>query len=143
MDTEFTVKQADDLAASAHDGQNDDNGVPYIEHARRVAARLGEPALKMIALLHDVIEDTAWTAGMLRSAGVPERVVAAVEVLTHPHGERNDVYWARVRVNEDARRVKLADIADNTDPARMAQLDPTVSERRTRKYERAVAALRA
>jgi (p)ppGpp synthase/HD superfamily hydrolase len=141
MDT-FTVEQADNLAHSAHEGVLDDNGVPYIEHPRRVAARLDDPVLKMIALLHDVIEDTDWTAEMLRTAGVPERVVVAVETLTHPHGERNDVYWARVRENEDARRVKLADVADNTDPARMAQLDPAVRERRTRKYTRAVIALR-
>lgn len=139
----FTVAQADALAAAAHDGQVDKAGQPYIGHPRRVAARLDDPVLKMVALLHDVIEDTAWTADALRAAGVPGRVVAAVQTLTHPRGEPNDVYWTRVRANEDARRVKLADIADNTSPARLAVLDLATRERLVGKYGRAVTALTA
>ncbi|HKO85625.1 MAG TPA: phosphohydrolase [Actinomycetota bacterium] len=137
----FTVQQADLIAWLAHLGVDDKSGVPYIEHPRRVAARLEDPTLKMVALLHDVLEDTEVTAADLRWMEVPERVVIAVEAITHPRNEPNVTYWERVRQNEDARRVKLADIADNTDPARLVKLDPATVERLTKKYARALQVL--
>lgn len=143
----FTYDTAVAIASLAHDGQTDKAGRPYIEHPLRVAARVDyDPTLASIAVLHDVIEDTAddprpWTAERLRAAGAPERVVAAVVALTHPRGEPNVVYWARVKANPDARAVKLADIADNTSPARLAVLDDATRERLLAKYERAVATL--
>jgi hypothetical protein len=53
------------------------------------------------------------------------------------------VYYARIRPNPLALAVKLADVADNSDPDRLAQLAPEVRERLTRKYAKAVAALTA
>lgn len=140
---DFTPIDADRVARLAHAGQKDKAGLPYITHPRRVAARLDDPVLQLIALLHDVVEDTAWMLDDLHRYGVPGRVLLAVEVLTHPRGEPNEVYWARVRGNEDARQVKLADVADNSDPDRLDYLDDATRERLVRKYQRAAAALTA
>lgn len=137
----FTYDAAVEIAVLAHDGQVDKAGCPYIEHPLRVAGRFDDPVLQMIAVLHDTIEDSHLTPDDLREIGVPERVMAAVEALTHPVGEPNVVYWERVRANNDARRVKLADIADNSSPERLAVLDVDTRARLIRKYARARAIL--
>ena len=77
----ISVGEVDALAANAHAGQQDKIGVSYIEHVRAVAAGLipfGDE-LVMAGLLHDILEDTAWTCKRLREAGVPGRVVEIVE----------------------------------------------------------------
>lgn len=143
---------ARELASTAHARQVDKAGAPYIEHPRRVAARVAGDELAgaqvrdelavAVAWLHDVVEDTDVTAEVLRAA-FPEEVVAAVLALTRRAGEEPDVYYARVAANPLALRVKRADIADNTDPARTAALTTSTRERLAAKYAHAVAALDA
>lgn len=148
------VRMARELASTAHARQVDKAGAPYIEHPRRVAARVAGDELAgaqvrdelavavAVAWLHDVVEDTDVTAEVLRAA-FPEEVVAAVLALTRRVGEELDVYYARVAANPLALRVKRADIADNTDPARTAALTTSTRERLAAKYAHAVAALDA
>ena len=76
----------------------------------------------------------------LAAAGIPATVIESVVLLTKTGGPL-DAYYARIRENPVALAVKLADIADNSDPARQARLSPEVRERLTRKYAKAVAAL--
>ena len=89
------------------------------------------------AWLHDVVEDTAVTADDLRAAGIPEDVVAAVLAVSKVAGEPVEDYFSRVRSDPLAVAVKTADLADNTDPARLAVLDDEVRARLEAKYARA------
>lgn len=137
------VAAADALAYAAHLGQLDKAGAPYISHPRRVAALLDDDDHdgRTVALLHDVIEDTDRDEQDLRAAGFPARIVAAVRAVTHVRHEPRRDYYARVRANELAMRVKLADIADNTDPHRLSLLDEATRTRLVAKYAAAVAEL--
>lgn len=140
------VRLADSIADKAHEGQTDRNGWPYISHPRRVA--LGARKLvsemaaathpdssleelkaeaQIVALLHDTVEDTGVSLAYL-ARYFSARIVDAIDALTRRPGESYEAYLGRVRVNDLARLVKLADVADNTDPRRLALLpEPTRS----------------
>ncbi len=135
------VELARQIATKAHAGQVDKAGRPYIDHPRRVACRVVELQAQAVAWLHDVIEDTGLTADDLRLQGVDDDTVAAVQLLTRGEGDDGD--YARIAADPLAREVKLADIADNTDPARTALLDPATRERLAAKYTNARRALGA
>jgi (p)ppGpp synthase/HD superfamily hydrolase len=135
------VSKARKLAEHAHAGQTDKAGRPYIEHVQRVAETVEHPSspglAQAVAWLHDVMEDCGLGELDLMAAGMPREVVAAVEAVTHrPHEPRTD-YYARVRADDLARVVKLADVADNSDPARLADLDEPTRARLTAKYAKA------
>ncbi len=136
------VATARHLAETHHAGQLDKAGAPYIGHIQRVADRVShlDPEVIAAALLHDILEDTAATAADLAAAGIPATVIEAVVLLTKTGGPLED-YYARIREHPVALAVKLADIADNADPARQAQLDPDTRRRLTAKYDKARAAL--
>lgn len=135
------VQTARRIATAAHHGQFDKAGVPYISHPERVAARLDQPDAQATGWLHDVLEDTEVTPDDLLAAGIPPRVVEAVKALTHLPDEPRSTYYQRVATNERARTVKLADIADNSDPTRLAHLDEATRTRLEHKYTQARAAL--
>ncbi|MGW9299609.1 HD domain-containing protein [Streptomyces cyaneofuscatus] len=132
----MNVAEVDALASAAHAGQLDKIGVPYIEHVRAVAAGLAPfgDHLVMAGLLHDVIEDTDWTAERLREAGVPDRVVCTVEAVTHQRGVPYEVKVRRIALNRDATLVKIADNAHNSRPDRSAQLPKDQRARLAAKY---------
>jgi (p)ppGpp synthase/HD superfamily hydrolase len=138
------VMLARDLAARAHRGQTDKAGVAYVHHPAAVAAAF-DPELDWVehsaAWLHDVVEDTDVTAEDLRAAGVAEEVVRVVVLLTRTPEVPDEEYYRRIRADSRARRVKLADIAHNTDPARRAALPAETRERLAAKYAKALAAL--
>jgi hypothetical protein len=139
------IAAADALAAAAHAGQVDKAGNPYVGHVRRVASYV-DPAntdAVVAALLHDVIEDTGLTAAELASRGVAARAIEAVELLTRREDQPPAEYYQLIRDQPIAREVKLADLADNTDPARLATLSAPDQERLTRKYANAYEALGA
>lgn len=135
------VAKARTLAERAHAAQVDKVGRPYVEHLTRVAAAVAEhpvsPGLaQAVAWLHDVIEDTELGEVDLMAAGMPRVVVEAVEAITHrPHEPRVD-YYLRVQANPLALAVKLADVIDNSDPERLAQLDEATRERADREVRR-------
>jgi len=134
----MTIKRALEIAAAAHAGQTDLAGRPYIQHVVRVAeavAMYGDKAV-MVALLHDVLEDSAITAGQLYEQ-FPVDVVEAVGAITHKKRERYSAYIARVAEVPLARTVKLADLQDNI--SRSSQLpDTQTAADRKRKYLRAI-----
>lgn len=148
------VERARAVAVVAHAGQVDKAGAPYISHPYRVAGLLdglvGFAALspvdrvlaKVAAYLHDAVEDSDLSFDAL--AGLFPDVpgfVSVVEALTHrPHEPRVD-YYVRVRANRVALVVKEADLLDNTDPERMAVLEPELAGRLGRKYAKAFNAL--
>ena len=137
----MTLDDAVALATKAHAGQFDKAGKPYIDHPLRVMAGVSSPKEKIAAILHDVLEDTSVSLDDLRRIGCPEEVVAAVDALTMRSGEPNMAYYSRVASNPIALVVKRADIADNSDPKRLAQLPSGVADRLRTKYVTALAAL--
>ncbi|MCB0987832.1 MAG: hypothetical protein KDB09_08680 [Acidimicrobiales bacterium] len=119
---DFGVADAVRIAREAHSGQADKAGQPYIGHVLRVMGRVDTDVEKMAAALHDVIEDTDATPESLLDLGVPEEVVDAVLALTKRAGETYSDFVDRVGAHPIARQVKIADLADNSDPRRIAAL---------------------
>jgi (p)ppGpp synthase/HD superfamily hydrolase len=103
------------IATEAHAGQMRRDGVtPYVKHPESVAARVaGDFRAEAVAWLHDVLEDTTWTASDLQREGVPSDVVDAVVLLTKTEGGDYGAYLHRVRANPLACRVKIADMLAN------------------------------
>lgn len=134
------VNEAWFLAREAHADQLDKAGRPYIEHVARVALAVdGDDEAEAVAWLHDVIEDCPELATKVLL--FPQRVVDAVLDLTRVKGVDDAGYYFRIRQNPLARKVKLADIADNSDEARLRRLDPATAARLRAKYAKAHAAL--
>lgn len=124
LDEAMMLEKAVRLAVEAHSGQRDKAGAPYVLHPLRMMFRLDTPAEKMVALLHDVVEDTAWTLEALRREGFSEEIVAAVDCMTRQEDESYDAFIERAAQNPLARRVKLADLEDNMDVRRLDALTP-------------------
>lgn len=124
------------IAGTAHEGQYDKGGTPYILHPVTVAEKVEGPEAKITALLHDVVEDTDVTLEEL-SAVFPPVIVEAVDRLTKKKGSQYslDKYLEGVKENEIARKVKLADLEHNMDLSRIP--NPTWEDyRRQEKYKR-------
>lgn len=139
------VERAKALAYRAHEGQTDKAGRPYIEHVARVAAAVSDdPEAEAVAWCHDVLEDANHLLPDLEAI-VTDSVFYAVCDLTrmtdHLSGREMSGYYTGIRENPLALRVKLADIADNSDEARLALLDPQTAARLRRKYDKARKAL--
>jgi len=131
------LQRAESIARRVHEGQLDKAGLPYIDHPRRVAAKLATPDARTVAWLHDVLEDSPTTESELREQFTGE-IVDAVVALTRIDGEPSEAYYARVRANELALLVKFADIDDNLDPQRPGLLDGATAERLARMYREAL-----
>ncbi len=114
--TEMTIK-ALKLAYAAHEGQLDYNGVPYIFHPYHIAEQMPDETTCTVALLHDVVEDTAVTLDALAKE-FPTPVVEAVGLLTHADGADYFEYLQRIKQNPIAKTVKLGDIQHNADQTR-------------------------
>lgn len=99
-----------------------------------------EPDERIVAVLHDVVEDSEWTFERLAEAGFSATVIKALKALTKLEGEAYEAFIQRAKANRIARRVKLADIADNSDLSRIPQ-PSTEDHWRVEKYRRATAAL--
>jgi len=113
------LEEAIRIAAEAHRGQKDSDGAPYLLHPLRVMLSVRTDAERMAAVLHDVVEDTAWTLYDLRARGFPPEVLDAVDALTRRPGEEYDAMVERAAAHPVARRVKLADLEDNLDLRRL------------------------
>ncbi len=114
--TELTNK-AMCLAYSAHHGQTDKNGIPYLFHPIHLAEQMEDEVSCCAALLHDVAEDTAVTMDELAREFPPE-VIAVLKLLTHKDGVDYFDYVRAIKANPVAVKVKLADLAHNSDQTR-------------------------
>lgn len=134
------LSEAIALAAQAHAGQIDKGGQPYILHVLRVMLTCQADEQRIVAALHDVVEDCGYTVGDIR-AQFGETIAAGVDAMTRRNGEDYDAFIDRCADHPIARIVKLADLADNMDARRLGR-EPTPSDtRRLHKYAAARATL--
>ena len=108
------------IATKAHQGQIDKNGVDYIEHPKKVASMCQTDDEIIVALLHDVVEDTTVSLDDLRGYGFTEEIVDAVDCITKRANEEYEHYLQRVKSSKLARIVKKYDMMHNSDISRFA-----------------------
>lgn len=135
------IKQAMKIAYKAHDGQYDKNGYPYIHHPFHLAEQMETEEEIIVALLHDVIEDSKISIKELKEAGFSKEVITAIELLTKPSDANYFNYIRKISTNELAKKVKLADLLHNRDLSRFDKVTEKEWER-NKKYQRAYNLLR-
>ncbi|MEZ6087699.1 MAG: hypothetical protein R3C05_06680 [Pirellulaceae bacterium] len=131
-----TIEKAIEIAAKAHAGVTDNEGEPYILHSIRVMMGVNGEAARIVAVLHDVVEDTEVTMDDIKSEGFSDGVIAALSLVTHAPDQPYADYVIACKENDIARQVKLSDLRDNSSLARML-LRPERIQRdmaRMRKY---------
>jgi (p)ppGpp synthase/HD superfamily hydrolase len=132
---EYDYARAILFAAEAHADQLDKGGKPYILHPIRVSEAVDTLEQKIVAVLHDVVEDTDTELYDIYTE-FGTQIRDAVDAMTHRNRETNYDYMHRVADNEIAKMVKLADMADNSSPVRMAVLHQRDQDRLKTKYNR-------
>ena len=133
-----TLDDAIVLATDLHREQVDKVGEPYILHPIRVMLSMSTPHERMVAVLHDVVEDCDITSEELHVMGFPFVVVNAVDAMSKRKGESYEEYMDRVCENDLAMTVKRADISDNSSPIRLYKLPPEDRIRLRKKYTRGI-----
>lgn len=125
------------LCFRAHKEQTDKSGIPYVFHPIHLAEQMGDEDTAVVALLHDVVEDTDYTLEDLRAMGFNQNVIEAIRLMTHAEGVPYLDYVAKIKENPIARAVKLADLAHNSDLTRLDTVDEKAMAR-AQKYARAI-----
>lgn len=124
------TKSALKLCFEAHKEQLDKGGIPYVFHPFHLAEQMKSENAVIVALLHDVVEDTDITLAQLEKEGFGDEVIDALRLLTHKRGTDYMAYVHAIKENSLATEVKLADLAHNSDLTRADVIDDTVLKRR-------------
>jgi len=117
-----------EMATRAHAGQIDKAGADYIEHPKRVAAQFSDETLQVIALLHDVIEDTEVTREEI-AGEFGEEIAAEIDALSRCDSESYEEFIERAAMRPLARQVKIADLRDNMNLSRLPEITNRDRER--------------
>ena len=137
----MNLERAIQIAVTAHFGTKDRGGKPYILHPINVMMRVEKEDEKIVAILHDVVEDTSWTFDLLRKEGFSEIIIEALESVTkRDENEDYDEFIKRSFNNEIARKVKIADLRENLDITRIGDLNEK-DILRVNKYKKALKVL--
>ena len=132
------TKKAMKLCFDAHKKQVDKSGLSYVFHPFHLAEQMTDEDTTVVALLHDVVEDSDYTFADLQELGFSESVLAALRLLTHDESVPYMDYVAAIKKNPVARAVKLADLRHNSDLSRMDE----VTEKTLARREKYLAAIR-
>ncbi len=120
MDPEQTLlERAIEIAVQAHAGQTQKDGTPYILHPLHVMMQMEDEEAQIVAVLHDVVEDTEVTLADLQAEGFSDEVVVAISLITRQKGMSYEQFIEEIAPNDLARRVKLADLEHNMDVRRL------------------------
>ena len=134
------TKKALKLCFEAHKAQLDKSGMPYVFHPFHLAEQMRDENTTIVALLHDVIEDTDYTFNDLIAMGFDGAIIDAIELMTHEEGVPYMDYVEKIKSNPIAREVKLADLRHNSDLSRLDA--PTEKDKmRVEKYRKAIGLL--
>ena len=134
------TKIALNLCFEAHKEQRDKSGLPYVFHPFHLAEQMQDEDTTIVALLHDLIEDTDHTLDELKELGFNERVINAIALMTHEHGVPYMDYVAKIKHDPIAKAVKVADLRHNSDLSRLNVITEKALKRRE-KYQKAIALL--
>jgi len=134
------TKKALRLCYEAHAGQLDKSGMPYVLHPVHLAEQMTDEDTTIVALLHDVVEDTAYTLRDFADMGFAPQVIRAIGRMTHDDAVPYLDYVAAIKEDPIARQVKLADLRHNSDLSRLDQVDEAALAR-VEKYKKAIALL--
>ena len=129
------TKKALKLCFKAHKRQKDKSGMPYVFHPFHLAEQMVTEETTIVALLHDVVEDTRYTFRHLEKMGFEKPIIDALKLLTHNDGSEYMEYVARIKNNPIAKAVKLADLRHNSDLSRLDSVDNKAIERRQKYLE--------
>jgi (p)ppGpp synthase/HD superfamily hydrolase len=135
-------EKAMSIATKAHEGQKDKAGAPYLLHVLRVMMQVEKMDAKIVALLHDVVEDSETSIENLAKEGFPNKILKAVELLTKTEHKLYEDYIQEIKKNDLARVVKLADLKDNMNISRLKALTEN-DKLRIKKYRAAYKLLNA
>ena len=128
------------LAYDAHKNQFDKSNVPYIYHPIHLAEQMDTELECIVALLHDVVEDTEITFKDLEKE-FPEEVVDLLKILTHDKKVDYMDYIRNVKKSVIATKIKIADLEHNADITRLDNI--TLDDiKRIEKYKKALEILR-
>lgn len=116
------LQKAVDFATKALEGKRDHSGQPMVAHALRMMDRVDTEEEKMIAVLHDVVEEGGCSFHELKEAGFGQTVLEGVDVLTRRPNMKYFDYIDDISTNPMAARVKLAEVAENKDQDRVNKL---------------------
>ena len=125
------------LCFEAHKDQIDKSGMPYVFHPFHLAEQMADENTTIVALLHDVIEDTEYTLDDLRNFGFAEDVLSAISLMTHADDVPYMEYVEKIKTNPIAKAVKLADLKHNSDMSRLDRITQ-IDEERAKKYKQAI-----
>ena len=132
------LERAIEIAVEAHKGQVDKGGSPYILHPLRVMMSVNGESEKIVAVLHDVVEDSDWTFKALLAEGFSIEVIEALKSVTkESEDEDYDLFVQRAMRNHIGRKVKIADLRDNLDVTRIIELGEKDLQR-INKYKKAL-----
>ncbi|MBO4897535.1 MAG: GTP pyrophosphokinase [Clostridia bacterium] len=131
------TKKALKLSFEAHKDQFDKSGMPYVYHPFHLAEQMKDENTTIVALLHDVAEDTGITIDNIRDMGFCEEVCAALSLMTHDDNTPYMEYVSKLKSNPIAKAVKLADLKHNSDLARLDIVDEKALKR-VEKYKAAM-----
>jgi (p)ppGpp synthase/HD superfamily hydrolase len=134
------TKKAMKLCFQAHKDQTDKSGLPYVFHPIHLAEQMEDENTTIVALLHDVVEDTDYTLDDLKNLGFSKAVTDAIGLMTHEKDVPYMDYVAKIKENPIAKAVKLADLNHNSDLTRLDFVDEK-ARKRAEKYARAITLL--
>ena len=134
------TKKALKVCFEAHKDQVDKSGAPYVFHPFHLAEQMKDEKTTIVALLHDVIEDTEYTFEDLRNMGFDNEVIEALMLMTHSTDVPYMDYVAKIKHNPIAKAVKLADLQHNSDLSRLDVVDEKALKRKE-KYSEAISLL--
>lgn len=134
------TKKALKICFEAHKEQTDKSGLPYVFHPVHLAEQMEDEETTVVALLHDVVEDTQFTMKDLDENGITPSVLETLALLTHDKAVPYLEYVAALKTDPIARAVKLADLRHNSDLSRLDIVDKAAKERAA-KYAQAIAIL--
>lgn len=136
------TKKALKFCFEAHKEQRDKSDMPYVFHPFHLAEQMETEETTIVALLHDVVEDTPYTFADLEQMGFGEDVLEALKLLTHDDAVDYMDYVAEIKKNPIATAVKMADLRHNSDLSRLDEVTEKALKRRE-KYLQAIALLEA
>lgn len=131
------TKRAIKLAYEAHAGQTDKSGLPYIHHPLHLAEQMQDESTTILALLHDVVEDTQYSIEDIEAMGFDREITDALRLMTHDQRVPYMEYVEKLKKNPLARTVKLADLRHNSDISRLNE----VTEKDLKRIEKYRAAI--